>query len=124
MNTEEIFATLTSIAEAIKQKHIDIQKALEADKQECDAGTKSKQEQKSVHAQRYQELKDLNKEFEQEYKDAVNKLLRKDAESNPFLAKRIAHLLSTTANQQEIQQYGSDRVQQLKDLYDSINNMV
>lgn len=124
MNPEEIFATLTSIAEAIKQKHIDIQKKLEVDKQDCDAGIMTKQEQVSVHTQRYQELKDLNQEFEQEYKDAVNQLLGKDAESNPFLAKRIAHLLSTTANEQEIQQYGSDRIQQLRDLYESINNLV
>lgn len=120
MNPEEIFTALTSIAEAIKQKHIDIQEALEEDKQKCDAGTMTKQEQKSAHAQRYQELSDLNKKFEQEYKDAVDQLLGKDAESNPFLAKRIARLLSTTANQQDIQQYGSDRIQQLRDLYNSI----
>lgn len=123
MNPKEIFATLTSIAEAIKQKHIDIQKKIEVDKQECDAGIMTKQEQMAVHAQRYQELKDLNQEFEQVYKNAVDQLLGKDAESNPFLAKKIVGLLSTTANQQDIQQYGSDRIQQLRDLYNSINNI-
>lgn len=123
MKANELFEELDRLVDAIHQKQIDIETALEEDKRKYDQGEIAKTEQESLHASRYSELKELNEKFENLFQETADKLFSKEAESNPLLANRIEKLKRQEATSSDIYTYGSDRVKQLKTLFESIHNI-